>query len=199
MSTSLIEADTTVTSVVEATKTITATETASPTASTVIGDGSGLSSVETLSATNTGDSRLSTSVDAQSSHVNTEIPLFPSSTGWNSSPQHPLNLPLGPIIGGTLGGLGMLLVGILALTWMSYQRKGDDGSSKAQPVELENANTADQDSSAQVEPNHVKPELSAASPAVLPSLTSQRFGQEELISSMEEVVGTRYELPTGFY
>lgn len=90
----------------------------------------------------------------------------------------------------------MILVVVVLLVWMSYARGKRGKPKESQTIEPENEHEAVRVGVAQLEGNSRKPELSAGSPAAVPSFVLPRSCQQESTSIRDEVLGIRYELPT---
>lgn len=146
-------------------------------------------------ASSTRESSLATTVDTKTS-VSAHFTAPASYTVVASVPQQSSNLPLGPIIGSALGGLAMILVVVVVLVWMSYSRRKHSESRENQEIEPGNEHEAVRAGVAQLEGTSLKPELSAGSPAVVPSFVSPRSCEEEPTAFGDGSLGVRYELPT---
>lgn len=148
----------------------------------------------TTAATNTAG--LTVTVNPQSSHATTESTAPRPSNGLESEPQQPSTLPLGPIIGGVLGGLALISAVVLILVWMSYKRRKESRSIEVQPPEPDNEDRADHDGLEQLSGNPVKQELSGVSPAVVPSSLSPVSREPDPTAWKNGELETKHELPT---
>lgn len=168
----------------------------SVTSSTAVKETAPATSASTeIISTSIWESSLATTVDTKTSVTahSTQLGYY---TGVTSVPQQSSNLPLGPIIGSALGGLAMILVVVVVLMWMSYSRRKHSKSRDSQEIEPENDHEAVRVGVTQLEGTCLKPELSAGSPSVVPSVVSPRSCEEEPTSFRGLSPGMRYELPT---
>lgn len=183
----------TLSSTVEVTKTITASPgtdgSTNPTVTT--------SSNSESSASDTHGSSPGSVTDAISSRLDTKSPDYTSRSVASTTTQTASGPPVGLIVGGTLGGLAIAAVVVVALVWLLCVRRRDGRSGKGQPSEPVNEQRIVSGGVSQLEGNSLKPELSALSPATVPSFMSLPPVQQEQPSLGDGCMETRHELSAG--
>ncbi|KAL2279115.1 hypothetical protein FJTKL_13687 [Diaporthe vaccinii] len=142
-------------------------------------------------------SSSSTMTDTESSPLDTQFPESTSTSAASTKTQASSGPPLGLIIGGTLGGLAIAAAVAVALVWLLYVKRKDGRSGKSQSLEPGNEQRAISAGVVQLEDSPLKPELSALSPAMAPSLMSSPTRQQEPTSLRDSCLETRHELPAG--
>lgn len=148
------------------------------------------------STSDTQESSSSTMTDTKSSQLDT-LPESTSASASSATKQASSSSPLGLIIGGTLGGLAIAAAVAVALVWLLYVKRKDGRSGKGQSLEPGNGQRTVSAVVSQLEDNPLKPELSALSPAMAPSLMSSPTCQQESTSFRDSCLETRHELPAG--
>lgn len=119
-----------------------------------------------------------------------------STTGTTATAQPSSSVALGPIIGGSLGGLGIVAVVVVALVWLLYGKREGGRSHKSHPVDASDDHRHTGGNVPQSEGIHPKPNLSASSPAIVPNLISSPPCQQEPNSGRANDLIIRQELPT---
>lgn len=155
------------------------------------------STLESSASSDAQNSSLSTRTDTTSSQLDT---LFPESTSTYSAgtkTQTSSSAPIGLIVGGTLGGLAIIAAVAVALVWLLYVRRKDGRSGRVQTSEHVNGERTVSGGTAEVEGVPLKPELSALSPATVPSMVSSPRYQQDQPSLGDNCLEARHELSAG--
>lgn len=157
------------------------------------------STFESSASPNAQNSSSSTRTDTTSSQLDTLFPESTSTYAAGTKTQTSSSAPIGLIIGGTLGGLAIIAAVAVALVWLLYVSRKDGGSGKEQSSEPVNGERTVSGGTAEVEGVPLKPELSALSPATVPSMVSSPRYQQDQLSLGDNCLEARYELSAEYH
>lgn len=152
------------------------------------------STLESSASSGAQNSSSSTRTDTTSSQLDTLFPESTSAYPAGTKTQTSSSAPIGLIVGGTLGGLAIIAAVGVALVWLLYVKQKDGRSGKEQPSEPVNEERTVSGGTAEVEGVPLKPELSASSPATVPSMVSSPRYQQDQLSLGDNCLEARYEL-----
>lgn len=152
------------------------------------------STFESSASPNAQDSSSSIRTETTSSRQDTLFPESTSTYAAGTKTQASSSAPIGLIVGGTLGGLAIIAAFAVALMWLLYVRRKDGRSGKEQSSEPVNEERTVSGGTAEVEGVPLKPELSALSPATVPSMVSSPPYQQDQLSLGDNFLEARHEL-----
>lgn len=155
------------------------------------------STLESSASTNAQNSSSSSRTDTNSSQINSLFPESTSAYAADTKTQTSSSAPIGLIVGGTLGGLAIIAAVTVALVWLLYVRRKDGRSGRVQTSEHVNGERTVSGGTAEVEGVPLKPELSALSPATVPSMVSSPRYQQDQPSLGDNCLEARHELSAG--